>query len=134
MWGRSGGGSGSSTRQPAPRPSPGGEERPQPRVGALQGVPVQPLLLRRDAASEGGACGRGVGWGGGGPAAGAQAGRPAEGAWAPQCLVWDHDSRGKHDFIGEFSTTFEEMQKAFREHQVSRAPSSPLPENREETG
>uniref|UniRef100_A0A8D2DGE1 Copine-7 n=1 Tax=Sciurus vulgaris TaxID=55149 RepID=A0A8D2DGE1_SCIVU len=28
-------------------------------------------------------------------------------------LVWDHDSRGKHDFIGEFSTTFAEMQKAF---------------------
>ncbi|XP_004754104.2 copine-7 isoform X2 [Mustela lutreola] len=35
-----------------------------------------------------------------------------------KCLVWDHDSRGKHDFIGEFSTTFEEMQKAFREHQA----------------
>ncbi|XP_044902313.1 copine-7 isoform X4 [Felis catus] len=35
-----------------------------------------------------------------------------------KCLVWDHDSRGKHDFIGEFSTTFEEMQKAFGEDQA----------------
>ncbi|KAM5207442.1 copine-7 isoform 3-T3 [Hipposideros larvatus] len=33
-------------------------------------------------------------------------------------LVWDHDSRGKHDFIGEFTTTFAEMQKAFREGQA----------------
>lgn len=29
-----------------------------------------------------------------------------------QCVVLDYDSRGKHDFIGEFYTTFEEMQKA----------------------
>ncbi|KAM5295625.1 copine-7 isoform 2-T2 [Glossophaga mutica] len=29
-------------------------------------------------------------------------------------LVWDHDARGKHDFIGEFTTTFAEMQRAFR--------------------
>uniref|UniRef100_A0A8C7TLK1 Copine VII n=1 Tax=Oncorhynchus mykiss TaxID=8022 RepID=A0A8C7TLK1_ONCMY len=28
-----------------------------------------------------------------------------------QCLVWDSDSRGKHDFIGEFYATFREMQK-----------------------
>ncbi|XP_028696726.2 copine-7 [Macaca thibetana thibetana] len=35
-----------------------------------------------------------------------------------KCLVWDYDSRGKHDFIGEFTTTFEEMQKVFREGQA----------------
>ncbi|CAI5782385.1 copinecopine-7 [Podarcis lilfordi] len=29
-----------------------------------------------------------------------------------RCVVFDYDSRGKHDFIGEFYTTFEEMQKA----------------------
>uniref|UniRef100_A0A8C9BJX2 C2 domain-containing protein n=1 Tax=Phocoena sinus TaxID=42100 RepID=A0A8C9BJX2_PHOSS len=32
-------------------------------------------------------------------------------------LVWDYDSRGKHDVIAEFSTTFVEMQNAFREDQ-----------------
>ncbi|KAM9046596.1 LOW QUALITY PROTEIN: copine-7 [Megaptera novaeangliae] len=35
-----------------------------------------------------------------------------------KCLVWDYDSRGKHDFIGEFSTTFAEMQNAFGEDQA----------------
>lgn len=29
-----------------------------------------------------------------------------------QCIVFDYDSKGKHDFIGEFYTTFEELQKA----------------------
>uniref|UniRef100_A0A8D3CZC1 Copine VII n=1 Tax=Scophthalmus maximus TaxID=52904 RepID=A0A8D3CZC1_SCOMX len=28
-----------------------------------------------------------------------------------KCLVWDYDSRGKHDFIGEFYATFRDMQK-----------------------
>ncbi|XP_053528201.1 copine-7 [Artibeus jamaicensis] len=33
-------------------------------------------------------------------------------------LVWDHDTRGKHDFIGEFTTTFSEMQQAFSRGQA----------------
>uniref|UniRef100_K7GEN1 Copine 7 n=1 Tax=Pelodiscus sinensis TaxID=13735 RepID=K7GEN1_PELSI len=33
-------------------------------------------------------------------------------------VVFDYDSRGKHDFIGEFYTTFEEMQKATGENKV----------------
>ncbi|XP_023560981.1 copine-7 isoform X2 [Octodon degus] len=33
-------------------------------------------------------------------------------------LVWDHDARGKHDFIGAFSTTFKEMQEAFAQGQA----------------
>lgn len=35
-----------------------------------------------------------------------------------QCVVFDYDSRGKHDFIGEFYTTFEEMQKAMGGNKV----------------
>lgn len=70
---------------------------------------------------------RGEGWWeGGGLAAGAwrhpgwgpQRGRRAEGSRGPQGLVWGYDSRGKHDFIAEFSTTLVEMQNAFREDQV----------------
>lgn len=37
----------------------------------------------------------------------------------PQCLVWDYDSRGKHDFIGEFYTSFREMQKISSGNKVS---------------
>lgn len=32
-----------------------------------------------------------------------------------QCTVWDWDSNGKHDFIGEFQTTYKEMMKAEQE-------------------
>uniref|UniRef100_A0A8C6PYT0 Copine 7 n=1 Tax=Nothobranchius furzeri TaxID=105023 RepID=A0A8C6PYT0_NOTFU len=35
-----------------------------------------------------------------------------------KCLVWDYDSRGKHDFIGEFFATFREMQKISKEESV----------------
>ncbi|ELW48270.1 Copine-4 [Tupaia chinensis] len=35
-----------------------------------------------------------------------------------QCIVWDWDSNGKHDFIGEFTSTFKEMRGAMEGKQV----------------
>ncbi|ELK25335.1 Copine-4 [Myotis davidii] len=35
-----------------------------------------------------------------------------------QCIVWDWDSNGKHDFIGEFTSTFKEMKGAMEGKQV----------------
>ncbi|KAM4600746.1 copine-4 [Polymixia lowei] len=35
-----------------------------------------------------------------------------------QCTVWDWDSNGKHDFIGEFEATFKEMRGAMDGRQV----------------
>ncbi|ETE67954.1 Copine-6, partial [Ophiophagus hannah] len=32
--------------------------------------------------------------------------------WRTECVVYDHDSSGKHDYIGEFSTSFQEMLQA----------------------
>lgn len=61
----------------------------------------------------------GQGWG---PQAGGSPGGRGLSRLAPQGLVWDHDARGKHDFIGEFTTTFKEMQSAFQGGQVSRPP------------
>ncbi|XP_003200619.1 copine-4 [Danio rerio] len=35
-----------------------------------------------------------------------------------KCIVWDWDSNGKHDFIGEFQTTFKEMKSAMDGKQI----------------
>ncbi|KAG7274223.1 hypothetical protein CRUP_007660 [Coryphaenoides rupestris] len=35
-----------------------------------------------------------------------------------ECMVWDWDSNGKHDFIGEFEATFKEMKGAMDGRQV----------------
>ncbi|XP_051526652.1 copine-4 [Myxocyprinus asiaticus] len=35
-----------------------------------------------------------------------------------RCTVWDWDSNGKHDFIGEFQTTFKEMKSAMDGKQI----------------
>ncbi|XP_036848444.1 copine-4 isoform X4 [Manis javanica] len=35
-----------------------------------------------------------------------------------KCIVWDWDSNGKHDFIGEFASTFKEMRGAMEGKQV----------------
>ncbi|ETE69166.1 Copine-7, partial [Ophiophagus hannah] len=50
--------------------------------------------------------------GGEGPPTDALSQPPAARDATSACVVFDYDSRGKHDFIGEFYTTFEEMQKA----------------------
>uniref|UniRef100_A0A8C3S6F4 C2 domain-containing protein n=1 Tax=Chelydra serpentina TaxID=8475 RepID=A0A8C3S6F4_CHESE len=39
-----------------------------------------------------------------------------------KCIVWDWDSNGKHDFIGEFSSTFKEMRGAMEGRQVGANP------------
>ena len=39
--------------------------------------------------------------------------------FGPQCTVWDWDSNGKHDYIGEFEATFKEMRGAIDGRQVS---------------
>lgn len=39
-----------------------------------------------------------------------------------QCIVWDWDSNGKHDFIGEFTSTFKEMRGAMEGKQVGGYP------------
>ncbi|XP_043330343.1 copine-4 isoform X5 [Cervus elaphus] len=36
-----------------------------------------------------------------------------------KCIVWDWDSNGKHDFIGEFTSTFKEMRGAMEGKQVA---------------
>ncbi|XP_069051342.1 copine-4 isoform X4 [Lepisosteus oculatus] len=36
-----------------------------------------------------------------------------------KCIVWDWDSNGKHDFIGEYHTTFKEMRGAMDGRQVA---------------
>lgn len=47
-----------------------------------------------------------------------------------QFLVYDYDSSGKHDFIGEFTSTFQEMQEGTAnpgQEVLQRPP--PLPKN-----
>lgn len=44
-----------------------------------------------------------------------------------QCTVWDWDSNGKHDFIGEFQTTFKEMRVEQEGKQVSDHTHRPTP-------
>ncbi|XP_077171065.1 copine-6 isoform X2 [Paroedura picta] len=38
-----------------------------------------------------------------------------------RCVIYDHDSSGKHDYIGEFSTTFQEMLQASAGEEVKWA-------------
>lgn len=44
-----------------------------------------------------------------------------------QFLVYDYDSSGKHDFIGEFTSTFKEMQEGTANpgQEVPKTPSCP---------
>lgn len=44
-----------------------------------------------------------------------------------QCIVWDWDSNGKHDFIGEFTSTFKEMRGAMEGKQVGGKPCTVFP-------
>ena len=44
-----------------------------------------------------------------------------------QCIVWDWDSNGKHDFIGEFTSTFKEMRGAMEGKQVGAKPHMAFP-------
>lgn len=42
-------------------------------------------------------------------------------------MVYDYDSSGKHDFIGEFTSTFQEMQEGTANPGQEVPPSSPTP-------